>query len=329
MKKIIFTLLLGSSIGVFGQNIPLHKIQVIGSHNSYKKAIDRKLYEYLLQEDENVSTLYYEHPAIETQLDLGLRNLEIDIWKDAEGNKYANPSGAEIAGKPFEWTKEMAEPGFKVFHMPDIDYQTHQPSFVKQLQALKAWSEQNPDHETIFITLELKDDKKDPSSKYHFEDIQEINRIIARELTDKHLITPRELKRTKNFVQWPTIDASCGKFVWIIDNTDYRLKLFDKIALEESSVFLNVPFEHPKSGCMIINNPYDDNIPEYADKGVIIRTRADDSTKQARNNDYTTFEQAKKSKAQIITTDYYVPSKLFPSTYKVIFDDNSYVRILP
>lgn len=329
MKTIIYSLLIGSCLATNAQEVPLSKIQVIGSHNSYKKAIDKQLYDHLLQQDPSVMTLYYEHPSIETQLDLGLRNLEIDIWKDTQGSKYANPQGQQIASKPFEWSKEMAEPGYKVFHMPDVDYETHQPIFVKQLKSLKQWSKENPNHETVFITLELKQEDKDDSSKYSLSDIKHINDIIAKELTSEHLITPKELKRTAKNIQWPSIDQSRGKFVWIIDNTDYRLDLFDSIDIEDLAVFLNVPYEHAKSGCMILNNPYDTNIPLYVDKGVIIRTRADDSTKQARNNDYSTFEQAKKSKAQIITTDYYIPSKLFPSTYKVIFDNDTYVRVQP
>ncbi|WP_413513875.1 Ca2+-dependent phosphoinositide-specific phospholipase C [Myroides odoratus] len=327
MKQLIFALLFGGCLTSYGQNIPLHKIQVIGSHNSYKKAIDKNLYQHLLEKNPDIQTLYYEHPSIETQLNLGLRNLEIDIWKDPEGNKYAHPTGAALTGKPYEWTKEMAQPGYKIFHMPNIDFETHQPLFIQQLQALKKWSEENPQHETIFITLELKDEEKDASSKYTKQDIQEINQILAQELTSKHLITPKELKRSPTFIQWPTIDEARGKFVWIIDNTDYRLTLFDTIELEDLAFFLNVPFAHPKAGCMILNNPYDPQIPRYANQGVIIRTRADDSTKQARSNDYSTFEQAKKSKAQIITTDYYIPSQLFPSTYRVIFADHTYVRI--
>lgn len=329
MKKILFYFVLSSSFGIYGQNIPLHKIQVIGSHNSYKKVIDEKLYEILVEKDKSVMTLYYEHPSIETQLNLGLRNLEIDIWKDDKGGKYSNPSGVLITGKPYEWSTDMLEPGYKIIHMPNVDYETHQPSFKKQLQELKQWSLNNPGHETVFITLELKSDTQDNSTKFTIENIKEINQLLATEITAKHLIMPKELKRENNFILWPSIDESRGKFVWIIDNTDYRLELFDQLRIEESIVFLNVPFSHPKAGCMILNNPYDIQIPEYAEKGVIIRTRADDSTKQARNNDYSTFEQAKKSKAQIITTDYYIPSKLFPSTYKVIFDNDTYVRVLP
>jgi hypothetical protein len=38
------------------------------------------------------------------------------------------------------------------------------------------------------------------------------------------------------------------------------------------------------------------------------------------------FEAAKASGAQIITTDYYLPSTYFPSTYKVGFAEGKYVR---
>lgn len=327
MKTTWIALITLGSLSLIAQNVPLSKIQVIGSHNSYKKVMDEKLYQHLLQKDTGVSTLYYDHPSIEKQLNLGLRNLEIDIWKDDNGGKYANPSGAKIANKTYEWQSEMKTPGFKIFHMPDVDYETHQPNFEKQLRELKKWSEQNLTHETVFITLELKDEKEDKETSFTYQDIEAINQQIQDNLGAEHLITPKELKRQNNQIIWPSIDQSRGKFVWIIDNTDYRRELFDKIEIEQSNIFLNVAIDHPKAGCMILNNPYDETIPQLAEKGIIIRTRADDSTKQARNNDYSTFEQAKKSKAQIITTDYYIPSELFPSTYKVIFDDNTYVRV--
>ena len=64
-------------------------------------------------------------------------------------------------------------------------------------------------------------------------------------------------------------------------------------------------------------------------KGYIIRTRADAGTKEARANDYTHFEDAKQSGAQIIITDYYLPSKYFDSNYHISFKDKTYVRPNP
>ena len=80
---------------------------------------------------------------------------------------------------------------------------------------------------------------------------------------------------------------------------------------------------------MFRNNSEDPTIPELIKKGYIIRTRADSDTKEARKNDYTHFEAAKKSGAQIITTDYYMPSKFFNSPYHIKFDDGGYVRVNP
>ena len=44
--------------------------------------------------------------------------------------------------------------------------------------------------------------------------------------------------------------------------------------------------------------------------------------------EYSTLNQAllKKSGAQTITTDYYLPSTLFPSTYQAIFKEGKYLR---
>lgn len=327
MNKTMLSLLLLAGIHASAQNTPLSNIQVIGSHNSYKKVMSPKIYEYLLQKDPRVKMIYYNHIPIAEQLDMGLRNLELDIWKDDKGGRFAHPKGEEITQEPYEWNEALQKPGFKVIHMPDYDYETQQPDFVKHLDALKNWSEKNPQHETIFITLELKDDTQEADSKFLFADIQKINKLLLEHLGAQHLITPKELTRTGNKIIWPTIDESRGKFVWIIDNTDYRRDLFDQLSLEDINVFINVDPDHPKAGCMIINNPADERIPAYTQNGIIIRTRADSDTKEARNNDYSTFEQAKKSGAQIITTDYYLPSTLFPSTYRVSFDNGGYVRV--
>lgn len=327
MNKLLFTLFLSISAVSYSQNIPLSNIQVIGSHNSYKKAINEKVYDHILNKNEQAASLQYEHIPIEDQLNIGLRNLEIDIWKDEKGGKYANPNSVEISKIPYQWKEEMMKPGFKVFHMPDYDCETHEPHFVKVLEMLKNWSQNNPNHETTFITLELKDDKKDSDSKFNLSDINSINNLLNDYLGTEKLITPKELKRTNEKVIWPSIDDSRGKFVWIVDNTDYRLDLFNEIDLNEANVFLNVEAEHPKSGCMIINEPTDKRISDFANRGYIIRTRADAGTVEARNNDYSRFEQAKISGAQIITTDYYIPSKMFKSDYKVIFQNGSYVRV--
>jgi len=56
----------------------MNRIQVIGSHNSYKKAIDPALFKVLQRKDSvSVSKIDYEHVSIIDQLDMGLLNLEL------------------------------------------------------------------------------------------------------------------------------------------------------------------------------------------------------------------------------------------------------------
>lgn len=80
-----------------------------------------------------------------------------------------------------------------------------------------------------------------------------------------------------------------------------------------------------------MNNAIKDleKIKENVKKGYIVRTRSDSDTREARTNDYRSFEAAKASGAQIISTDYYLRSTLFPSNYSVSFDGKVYFRKNP
>jgi hypothetical protein len=78
-----------------------------------------------------------------------------------------------------------------------------------------------------------------------------------------------------------------------------------------------------------MNDPVKDfeKIQQLVNQGYLVRTRADAGTEEARTNDYNRFEKAKASGAQIITTDYYLPSTLFESDFKIGFENDTYERI--
>src|SRR5262245_59075321 len=96
----------------------LNQIQVIGSHNSYKKAIDPELFQLLRKLDPNAySSLEFSHISFAEQLDLGLRKLEIDIVYDPTGGLYAKPLGLRLMRDsgatdipPFDPKSEMQKP---------------------------------------------------------------------------------------------------------------------------------------------------------------------------------------------------------------------------
>jgi hypothetical protein len=99
MKMIVSAtlfLLLAASRDSGFDDLPINKVQIIGSHNSYKRAIDTALFSLLRQKNPSAARgLEYGHIGLADQLNLGLRNLEIDVYADEKGGKYAHPNGLE------------------------------------------------------------------------------------------------------------------------------------------------------------------------------------------------------------------------------------------
>ena len=165
MKIIVFSLIgillfAGGDSGF--DDLPINRVQVIGSHNSYKRAIDTALFSMFRAKNPTAAMgLEYSHVPLGEQLNLGLRNLEIDVYADEKGGKYAHPKGLEweAASRPpaFDPEGEMNRPGFKVFHVQDLDFRSNCPTFAGCLKQLKTWSDAHPDHYPIYITMNAKD----------------------------------------------------------------------------------------------------------------------------------------------------------------------------
>src|SRR6202007_1125715 len=102
-----------------------------------------------------ISSLDYYHEPFEDQLDLyKLRSFEIDIYADPQGGRFYNRQGNVLIGKPTaSGIPELQQPGFKVLHIPDIDFQTHFYTLKSALQFFKSWSDNHPNHIPIFILI--------------------------------------------------------------------------------------------------------------------------------------------------------------------------------
>lgn len=328
------------------EDLPINRIQVIGSHNSYKQAINPALFKVFKALDSNAAkTLDYEHIPMPAQLDLGLRNLEIDVYADEKGGKYAHPRGFEqVKGQPeFDPNGEMNAPGFKVLHVPDLDFRSSALTFKSALQQLKKWSDAHSDHTPVFITLEAKDDtikRKGFALPEVFtsKTFDQVDSVIIENLGKGKVITPADVKGKYKTLEeavlhqnWPLLSKAKGKFIFVLDATGRKRSAYiaNHPSLTGRVMFANADPGTPEAALMIRNNPQDAQIPVLVKKGYIIRTRADNDTKQARKNDYTDFEAACKSGAQIITTDYYQKSTHFTSTYAISFPEGKYFRKNP
>lgn len=328
-------------------DLPINKIQVIGSHNSYKKAIDPALFSMFRKRDSvSASKLDYEHVPLSEQLDMGLLNLEIDVYADEKGGRYAHPKGLSWAQgqAPYDPDGVMKAPGFKVLHVPDLDFRSDGLTLKACLQELSAWSEKHPDHYPIFITLEAKDGvpknteltTPEPFTEKTFA---ELDQALIEGLGAAHIITPDMVRGKYNTLEeavlhnnWPTLKAARGKFLFILDDSKHKRDRYisGHPSLKGRVLFVNADPGTPEAAMMIRNDPKMPEIKSLVERGYIIRTRADADTREARMNDRSSFIAACNSGAQIITTDYYLKSTHFPSDYIVSFDgDNKYCRMNP
>ncbi|WP_188931712.1 phosphatidylinositol-specific phospholipase C1-like protein [Puia dinghuensis] len=353
MKQLLaaaLILLLASKKDTGFDDLPINKVQVIGSHNSYKQAIDTALFSMLKAKNPQVAEgLEYSHVSLGEQLTLGLRNLEIDVYADEKGGKYAHPKGLEweAAAHPpaYDPTGEMNKPGFKVFHVQDLDFRSNCYSFAGCLHQLKAWSDAHPDHYPIYITMNAKDQEiKSPGftipEKFTTEVFDRLDKEILDNLGREYLITPDDIRGNYPTLEqavlanhWPTMKAARGKFIFILDEGGEHRSAYIAAhpSLKDRVLFTDSPSGTPEAAFMIINDAKRDQekIKEMVKKGYMVRTRADSDTKEARINDKSSFMAACTSGAQIITTDYYYKSKFFPSDYVVSFDGGTYIRRMP
>jgi hypothetical protein len=344
-----FLLILGVIICSFTkEEAHLNDIQVIGSHNSYKIAIEEPLFNYLFKLDSSrAKSLQYSHIPLEEQLDLGLRNLELDVFYDSNGGYYSNPKGLEIVKKmgatpkAFDKEEKLKKPGLKMFHIQDIDFRSHYLLFKDALLALKKWSDKHPNHTPIFILMNTKDQVVENLRKplpFTAKALDSIDIEIKSVFSNKQLITPDLVRGKYQTLEeailkkgWPELNTVKGRFLFILDEKEDKIKKYleNHFSLKNRVLFVNSQEGNPEAAFRILNDPVKDfdYIKKLVAKGYMVRTRADSDTKQARTNDYTSFEKAKASGAQVISTDYYLPSQLFKSDFKISFENNTFERI--
>src|SRR5918993_4343497 len=147
----------GTTTTTPGPAVGLDEIQVLAAHNAYHLEGEEALLQAI---DDNLPaltpTIEYSHPTLTEQLDLGLRSMELDVYEDPDGGRYAAPKAQALLGlEPID--PVMAEPGFKVFHIQEVDYRSSCLTFVRCLEELESWSDAHPGHLPIIVQLEAKD----------------------------------------------------------------------------------------------------------------------------------------------------------------------------
>ncbi|MBC7926413.1 MAG: phosphatidylinositol-specific phospholipase C1-like protein [Bryobacteraceae bacterium] len=319
----------------------MNQVTVLGSHNSYKKAIDSALKPQL---PPNVLRgLDYSHLPLSAQLDMGLRALELDVVHDPNGGLYATPMGLKIPGStPYDPDGEMKRPGLKVLHVPDIDFRSNNYTFRSCLRELKAWSDAHRTHLPIVITMNAKDEgiaREGAVTPLKFDkaafDVWDAE--IREMLPAEKLITPDDIRGTFDTLEaavlahnWPTLDRVRGRFLFVLDETTQKLATYTEghASLKGRVMFMNARPGQPEAAVLILNDPIAQQAEiQYAVRsGYLVRTRADADTAEARKGDYTRLQSALASGAQIVSTDYYVENPEFKTGYKVVLPGGNPAR---
>lgn len=348
MKNSIQTLLffIGFFAFPFAQSdnsLPLNQFRILASHNSYKKKPNPKVIRFLTKFKKQLGAsndpiqIDYGHLPLPQQFDdYGIQGIEIDVNYDPKGGHYKKRKvNAFICGLRQRIKGDvMKKPGFKVLHIADVDYETNYLTFKDVLLELKSWSEKHPNHAPIFVNIEAKSEhpgneskflkrigfkKALPFSRAAYDDL---DKEIYAVLSPDKILKPLDLKGTFQSIRerllqtgWPTKSECLGKFVFILEGNHDEIYLAN--GLQHPMFVYGNPGDE-NTAFVVKNEPvgYEDEIQKLT-QTYIVRTRSDAGTLEARSNDYTRYNAAIKSGAQIISTDYYKADPII-GTFQVI-----------
>ncbi|MEX2326178.1 MAG: phosphatidylinositol-specific phospholipase C1-like protein [Pseudomonadales bacterium] len=327
-------------------SLKLNEIQIIGSHNSYKKPMDPALMAQLAADNpQTAASLEYSHRPLAEQLDLGLRKLELDIFYDPQGGRYASPLGtrAIASARPFDPDGVMERPGFKVLHVQDIDFRSHCLTFRDCLGQIVTWSDANPEHLPIFITINAKDDVIDRPG---FVKPLEFTGLAwdaldaeIRSVVGEKLLVPDQVRGQHESLRaavldgWPTLVEVRGRILFVLDDSTAKKQAYvkDHPSLAGRVLFVDAPEDSPEASIRIVNDPLqqENYIQELVRQGFIVRTRSDANTSEARTGDKSRFDAALRSGAQIISTDYYSRDEKFGKDFLIALPGKVVARCNP
>ncbi|MBM7408109.1 MULTISPECIES: Ca2+-dependent phosphoinositide-specific phospholipase C [Sphingomonas] len=322
-------LLAAAALIVGGSAAPraMNDVQTVGSHNSFKARIPAAVMAKIRAlEPKLADGLDYYHLPLAQQLDAGIRQLELDIFADPKGGRYADPKGeawARAAGERTGFDRgAMLKPGFKVFHIPDVDYLSTCPTLVRCLGEVDRWSRAHPDHLPIMITINAADTPSDrpgittPLPLDNPELLDALDAEIRSVLPGRRLITPDEvrggsatLRQAVRSRGWPALSAARGRIYVLLDVRAAVSELYRSghSSLAGRAMFGWYPDGQPESAIQIVQDPLvdGDRIRNWVAEGVVVRTRTDANTVEARRRDYSKADAAMASGAQAVSTDYY------------------------
>ena len=338
-----------STTTVASEPLRLNDLQVLGSHNSYHLRPGPEAYGAIeLVSQELAESIDYSHRSLTEQLeDFGVRQFEIDVFADPDGGLYSLRAALPVVGLPAEsGLPELDEPGFKVLHTQDFDFETNCLTLQLCLGEIAAWSDANPDHLPLMIMIEVKDESVPDAAAAGGLELPDLGiewttplvtdaavmDALDAELTEAmgldRIIRPDDVRGERATLEeavladeWPTIDSSRGKVMFGLVNTGPAAEVYRAASatLEGRVMFTTSTPGDPDAAFLRIDDPIAgaEEIARRAAEGYLIRTRTDSPTADARTGDTTRRDAAIGSGAHFLSTDYYAEDPAFGTGYVV------------
>lgn len=305
-----------ASPGSAALDVRVDEVQVVGSHNSYHIQPAPELIDIYVEIEPDAIFLEYTHRPLDEQFEeLGIRQIELDIYADPLGGLFSDPLGPSLLAGPVHFP-EFDPPGLKVIHIADIDVFSTCALFVECLGIVKTWSDANPDHLPIMILVETKTDTfAVPTIPFGPEELDTIDAEIRSVFPADQLLTPDDVRGGRATLAeairkdgWPTLREARGRVMFALDNggavRDTYLEGYP--GLEGRVLFVDSRPGDDVAAFAKLNDPVGDFelIRKLVKRRFLVRTRADSDTLQARTGDTTDRDAALASGAQFVSTDY-------------------------
>ncbi|HZG04383.1 MAG TPA: phosphatidylinositol-specific phospholipase C1-like protein [Streptomyces sp.] len=311
------------------RGLRLNQIQVMATHNSYHREVSFAEQKVMERHDPNFANLLYSHASLPVQFaDQRVRGIELDVFPDPDGGLYADPLIRRAAGLPAPADPDWRRPGFKVLHWADFDHRTNCVTLRGCLTQVRDWSRRNPGHVTVPILLELK--RTDPrleemggvkSPPWDTAMLDALDAEIRTVFGDRRTVTPDDVRRRGETLEqsvlrhgWPTVAASRGKVMFLMDNDDAAIqdayRAGGRESLQGRVLFTDSRPGRPDAAFVKWNDPTGDNravIADLVERGYFVRTRSDVPLTEAASGDTSRLRAALDSGAQMVSTDFPVP----------------------
>ncbi|MEA3019353.1 MAG: hypothetical protein QOI47_877 [Actinomycetota bacterium] len=207
----------GTKATSIDETVRMNQIQVLGSHNSYHVGMPDDVFELVHTfSAASADALDYHHRPLAEQLaKLGARQIELDVYADPDGGRFADRHIMAALGKPIaSGIAALDRPGFKVMHTAEIDFTSSCITFVECLRQVRTWSDATPRHLPVMILVEAKNDPSPDPANLGFvrpipiggPELDALDVEIHSVFTRTQLVVPADVGTSG----WPTLAAARG-----------------------------------------------------------------------------------------------------------------------